>query len=278
MTRSSVIAGKIRSSIDALTELVYPGRCVHCRRLGSYFCQNCRSQTVAVGDDICIRCGQPTSRRCTCHFCQTTPPDPLRAMRGVVFYGGSIDSAIQALKYEDLKQLAAPLAIYLIDYLENHPIPFDALVPVPLHPDRLTIRGYNQSDLLAERVGKARSIPVRTDLIIRTRDTKPQVHLKRSERLENVHQAFEPAQAAALDGETILLIDDVCTTGATLIACAEALQLAGAGDIWALTVARARPPIDPEPWQEGLNPTETFIAWDGGHSPKLDTRHVTHDT
>jgi len=125
-------------------------------------------------------------------------------MRGVVFYGGSIDSAIQALKHEDLKQLAAPLATYLIDYLEDHPIPFDALVPVPLHPDRLTIRGYNQSDLLAECVGKARSIPVRTDLIIRTRDTKPQVHLKRSERLENVHEAFEPAQAATLDGETIL--------------------------------------------------------------------------
>ena len=160
-------------------------------------------------------------------------------MRGVVFYGGSIDSAIQALKYEGLKQLAAPLASYLTGYLENHPIAFDALVPVPLHPDRLTTRGYNQSDLLAECVGKARNIPVRTDLIIRTRDTKPQVHLKRSERLENVHQAFEPAQAAPLNGETILLIDDVCTTGATLEANSVALKASRARSVWALTLARA---------------------------------------
>jgi len=199
-------------------------------------------------------------------------------MRGVVFYGGSIASAIQALKYEDRKQLAAPLAAYLVSHLEEHPITFDALVPVPLHPDRLADRGYNQSDLLAEHTGEARGIPVRTDLIIRIRDTQSQINLKRSERQENVCQAFEPVQTQSLQGETILLLDDVCTTGATLIACAQALQRAGAGDIWALTVARARPPIDPEPWQEDLNPTELFVAWDGDRSPKLDTRHVTHDT
>lgn len=260
-----MIVKKFRSSLDALTDLVYPGRCVHCNKIGSYFCRSCQSQTVAVGDAICIRCGQPTTIRCTCHFCKQTPPNPLRAMRGVVFYGGSIASAIQALKYEERKQLAAPLASYLISYLEEHPITFDALVPVPLHPDRLAERGYNQSDLLAEHTGEARDIPVRTDLIVRTRDTQPQVDLRRNERQENVRQAFEPVQAQPLQGETILLIDDVCTTGATLIACAEALRRAGAGDIWALTVARARPPIDPEPWQEGLSPAELFIAWDGNH-------------
>ncbi len=184
-------------------------------------------------------------------------------MRGVVFYGGSIASAIHALKYKERKQLAAPLATFLIGYLEDHPITFDALVPVPLHPDRLTIRGYNQSDLLAEQVGEARDIPVRTDLIVRTRDTKPQVHLRRGERFENVRQAFEPVQLGLLDGETVLLLDDVCTTGATLVACAEALNQTGAGDIWALTVARALPPVDAEPWQEGLNPDEIFLAWDG---------------
>lgn len=184
-------------------------------------------------------------------------------MRGVVFYGGAVASAIHALKYKERKQLAAPLATFLIGYLEDHPITFDALVPVPLHPDRLTIRGYNQSDLLAEQVGEARGIPVRTDLIVRTRDTKPQVHLRRGERFENVRQAFEPVQPGLLDGETVLLLDDVCTTGATLVACAEALNQTGAGDIWALTVARALPPVDAEPWQEGLNPADVFLAWDG---------------
>ncbi len=199
-------------------------------------------------------------------------------MRGVVFYGGAIDSAIQALKYQERKQLAAPLAAYLIGYLEQHPIPIDALVPVPLHPERLTQRGYNQSDLLATHVGEALNIPMRTDLIVRTRNTQQQVHLNRNERRENVQQAFEPAHGSGLDGEAILLIDDVCTTGATLIACAEALQRAGAGEIWALTVARARPPIDPEPWQEGLSPAEIFLTWDGNRFPELDTQRLTHDT
>ena len=258
-----MIASKIRSSLTALTDLVYPGRCVYCGKIGSYFCSKCRSQTSSVGDDICVRCGQPTTTRCTCHFCKQTPPDPLRGMRGVVFYGGSVASAIHALKYRERKQLAAPLATFLIGYLEDHPITFDALVPVPLHPDRLAIRGYNQSDLLGEQVGKARDIPVRTDLIVRTRDTKPQVHLRRGERFENVRQAFEPVQPGLLDGETVLLIDDVCTTGATLVACAEALHQTGAGDIWALTVARALPPVNAEPWQEGMNPADIFLAWDG---------------
>ncbi len=191
-------------------------------------------------------------------------------MRGVVFYGGSVASAIHALKYKERKQLAQPLASYLISHLDKHSLGFDALVPVPLHPDRLTARGYNQSDLLAEQVVLAKGIPMRTDLIVRTRDTKSQVHLGRGERFENVHQAFAPVQPDLLSGETILLIDDVCTTGATLVACAQALHQTGAGEIWALTVARARPPVEPEPWQENLNPTEIFLAWDGNRGEEMD--------
>lgn len=183
-------------------------------------------------------------------------------MRGAVFYYGPVIFAIHGLKYGGITRLARPLSAYLIAYLASHPIAFDCLVPVPLHPERQASRGYNQSELLAIQVGKARKLPVRTDLITRTRHTLPQVHLNSRQRQENVRDAFAPIQNGSLHGETVLLIDDVCTTGATLLACATALRTAGAGAVWALTIARAYPKTGPEPWQKGLRPTDIFLTWD----------------
>ena len=233
----------LRTGLQALVDLIFPPRCIYCRRMGSHFCGACRAEASIVGDDICVRCGQPMTKRCTCISCKRTPPGPLRGMRGAVFYGGTVAFAIHGLKYQGKRELAQPLASYLAGYLDAHPIPIDALVPVPLHPDRVAFRGYNQSELLAEAVGRARRIPVHSDWVYRSRHTPPQVHLGRRERIENMRDAFAPAATGILKGETVLLIDDVCTTGATLQACAEALKLAGAGDIWALTVAFARPKV-----------------------------------
>jgi predicted amidophosphoribosyltransferase len=106
-------------------------------------------------------------------------------------------------------------------------------------------------------------IPLRIDLLQRTRHTRPQAQLNRRQRLQNVADAFAPIEGVHLNGETLLLIDDVATTGATLRACARALRRAGAGDIWALTVARAHvntvlPSAPPD-----LSPAEAFLFWDG---------------
>lgn len=251
---------------DTLVELIYPPRCISCRRLGSHFCHACLTQAEFIGDSICVHCGQATTVRCTCSQCRRSPASPLRGMRGAVFYGGAIPFAIHGLKYRGMRQLAGPLASYQIGYLQAHPIPIDHLVPVPLHADRLVSRGYNQSELLAQAIGKARKLPVRGDLIERTRHTLPQVHLNRQQRLDNVKDAFAPLPGAKLQGETVLLIDDVCTTGATLRGCAEALKQVGAGDVWALAIARARPKREPEPWEKGLMPADIFLAWDGSQA------------
>lgn len=183
-------------------------------------------------------------------------------MRGVVFYGGPVAFAIQHFKYYGRTGLSRPLAAYLIGYLQAHDLTFDYVVPVPLHPERLAFRGYNQSELLADELGRAHRLPIRTDLIHRARHTQPQATLNRHQRVENVRDAFLPTQSGGLKGERILLIDDVCTTGSTLKACAQALHEAGAGDIWALAVARARPKTPPDAWQKGLSPADMFIAWD----------------
>lgn len=239
MERDSRVQRKLQALTAALVDLVFPPACVYCRRLGSHFCRPCQETAQFLGDAICVRCGTPAAMRCTCAACRLSPPDPLCGIRGSVHYRGPIVFAIHAFKYRGMVELAAPLAGYLIAYLAAHPLSVDYLVPVPLHEERLAFRGYNQSELLAASLGKAMSLPLRTDLIVRTRHTQPQVQLRARQRRTNMHGAFAPLQAHPLSGETVLLIDDVSTTGSTLNACAAALHDAGAGDIWALTVARA---------------------------------------
>ncbi|MGH2543928.1 MAG: ComF family protein, partial [Ardenticatenaceae bacterium] len=112
----------------------------------------------------------------------------------------------------------------------------DGLLPIPLHSMRLRERGFNQSALLAEVMAAALLYPVRDDLLWRERATAPQVGLKPEERQRNVQGAFRAVPDAA--GGAWLLVDDVCTTGATLEASAHALRAQGARAVWAITLAR----------------------------------------
>ncbi len=199
------------------------------------------------------------TQRGQCVHCRTDPPIPLRAIRGVFFFQGPIRRSIHSLKYEGRFELAPILARSLAQYLHAHPIPIDFLVPVPLHPERQAQRGYNQSALLAQALGRLRRLPVHEHALQRTRATRSQTHLSRQERLANVRDAF--ATTENMKNARVLLIDDVATTGATLRACAQALHRAGATHIWALTVARAHPPHILAPIA-APNPHEAFWQWD----------------
>jgi ComF family protein len=133
--------------------------------------------------------------------------------------------------------MAAPLAQLLAEYLHSHPMIGEVLVPVPLHPKRLRQRGYNQASLLAKELSKIIGLPVEEDALLRVQDVVPQARTKSAaERRQNVRHAF--ACNKNMEGKQILLIDDVCTTGATLDACAIALKTAGASSVWGLTAAR----------------------------------------
>lgn len=118
-------------------------------------------------------------------------------------------------------------------------MPMDIIVPVPLHTTRLRERGYNQAALLAREMARQVGLAVDERTLLRQRSTAPQVELDIEQRKENVHGAFR-CSSDALAGRRVLLIDDVCTTGATLEACAVAVQEGGADCVWALTLARAR--------------------------------------
>ncbi len=258
------------SRLRPILDLVFPPRCVYCGRLGDYLCETCRAEAQPVGAEICIRCGNPLTQRGLCNQCRQDPPAPLRGIRGVFFYNGPIAQSIRSLKYHGVRQLAPILAAPLAAYIQEHPISIDLMIPVPLHPQKQRDRGFNQSELLAAGVTRILDLPQRTDLLQRIRHTQPQAQLNRVQRLQNVAGAFAPQHDARLHGETVLLIDDVATTGATLRACAQVLQEIGAGDIWALTVARANVStvLDEKPLT--LSPVEVFLLWDAERRSSRD--------
>jgi len=131
-----------------------------------------------------------------------------------------------------------PLAQLLYDYLDTSPLPGEALVPVPLHHKRLRERGYNQSSLLAQELGKLINLPVVDGWLIRLRHAPPQARTSTVEqRRSNVAGAFT-CRDHRLRGKPVLLIDDVSTSGATLDACAAALKATGVTSVWGLVLAR----------------------------------------
>jgi ComF family protein len=137
-----------------------------------------------------------------------------------------------------LKAISPCLAELLADYLKKNPLPGEALVGVPLHPRRLRERGYNQSILLAGELGKRIGLPVIEDCLIRVKQAQPQVRAGDvEERWRNVADAFM-CRDERISGKQIILIDDVCTSGATLESCAAALKNKRATSVWGLTLAR----------------------------------------
>jgi ComF family protein len=133
--------------------------------------------------------------------------------------------------------LAKPLAALAIRALREEPAA-DVIVPVPLHPSRLRARGFNQSLLIADRLGRHLGRPVCAVDLIRTVATEPQTSLSRRERIRNLRRAFVVRHTDAFAGRRVLLIDDVYTTGTTINECAKALRSAGAASVSALTLAR----------------------------------------
>ncbi len=217
-------------------DLLFPLRCLGCGTEGSLLCPSCCHSLPRIKQPFCQRCGTPLNEGYLCPAC-ISHPLTIDGIRSMFLFGGTVRKAIHQLKYRHIKAMAAPLGHLLAEYLRSYPLPGEVLIPVPLHPRRLRERGYNQAALLATEAGKLTGLFVAEGLMLRQRDTITQARTASAvERRNNVRGAFICRQV--LHGERILLIDDVCTTGATLDACAAALKAAGAGSVWGLTAAR----------------------------------------
>jgi ComF family protein len=190
----------------------------------------------------CAACDDRLARRAVfCPICAATvhTVDPGEsAVSSFAWYGGALRTALRRLKYDGRADLAAPLAELAVDAL-GAVEPGTIVIPVPLHPNRLIERGYNQAALLARRIASKRDLVLWPTGLERVRDTPRQARLARHARHDNVLAAFVPTRADALRGHRVLLVDDVTTTGATLDACRRALSGANVGSVRALVVAKA---------------------------------------
>ena len=216
-------------------DLVLPRRCAACGRGGSFLCEPCEAALSRLEGPYCPRCAHPGVDR-LCERCASSPP-AFDGVRAVCLFNGAARSLVHRLKYSNFRAVAPDMARLLADLLEPSRMEGVIIAPVPLHPRRERRRGYNQSELLARTVGRMAGLPVRPGIVRRVRNTPPQVSIENyEERRANTEGSF--ACPAGLSGESVLLIDDVVTTGSTMSACAAALKEAGAGSVWGLAFAR----------------------------------------
>jgi ComF family protein len=234
-----------RTTLDALLSVLIAPACASCddpleQPTRGPVCGRCWQSIRPLTPPLCDRCGDPlptwrtvsTALAC-CARCRRTSRALDRA-RSVGDYDGALRAIVQALKYDGRRSLARPLAEMMrhrgADVLEGAA----CVVPVPLHPSRRRHRGFNQATDLARHIG----LPV-VQALRRTRDTATQTGLSAARRHRNVREAFASTRAGRqLAGLTVVLIDDVSTTGATLDACASALKRAGVKEVRGLTAAR----------------------------------------
>lgn len=159
-------------------------------------------------------------------------------MRAATRFAGPIRQAIHRLKYSNLTAVAPDLAVLLRAAYVEAGWAAELIVPVPLHPARQRQRGYNQAERLAKPLAASLGVPLAPRALRRARPTADQIGLGVEGRRANVAGAFAVAQPDIVAGKTVLLLDDVATTGCTLDACADAMQAGGAAGVFALVLAR----------------------------------------
>jgi competence protein ComFC len=233
--------------VQAAVSLLYPATCAICRnqvRAGEYLCDSCEARIVRIVPPFCETCSEPFDGSINAVFtCANCAHRMVYFASAVAAYRGRgvVRDVIHEFKYHrqiHLRHLVARWLRAALDDERLRDIRFDLLVPVPLHPARQRERRFNQASLLAELLSTDISLPCRS-VLERIRYTTTQTALDRSERMENLHNAFRLRKNGDVRGLRVLLVDDVLTTGSTLSECARVLKRAGAISVYAATAARA---------------------------------------
>ncbi len=216
---------------------LYPPRCAGCQARGSRWCEECARQARELIPPLCEACGLPCTRAGFCFNCAEARPR-FRMARAWAEHHGSLRNAIHRLKYRNDVGLGEELSAFLEKVVLREGWPVDLIVPVPLGRARLRERGYNQAAVLARPLAWRMGLSYQPGALTRVRETPSQVGLNAAERRANLAGAFRGERVGA-QGRTILVVDDVMTTGATMDACAQALYAAGAQEVFGVTLARA---------------------------------------
>ncbi|NJD25804.1 MAG: ComF family protein [Betaproteobacteria bacterium] len=232
----SILPHRLRDTATRVVNALLPASCLLCGGNSgtATLCPGCAADLPRLTENLCPQCAEPTSRGERCGACLHDPPDFERTFAACC-YDFPADRLIQALKYGH--QLAPARwfgnALATLPGIANH----DLVVPLPLHPERLRQRGFNQAAEIARPIARATGIRLDTASLSRTRPTPAQAALPLKARRTNVRGAF--ACSHDLAGLRILLVDDVMTTGATARECARILKLHGAAAVSVAVAARA---------------------------------------
>lgn len=222
-----------------LVDLLFPPCCAGCGQWGERYCISCISKTKLIQGSKCSICGEPSSSKeeSICKRCRAKTVY-FTAVRSWAYFEDPLQKAIHKLKYKSDRSLGEVLAKPLITQLKKYSWEIDLITAIPLDVKRLKERGYNQSVYLAKPISWETGIKYNGSSVKRIKQTRSQVGLSRNERTYNMAEAFS-ADSKVVGGRSVLLIDDVITTGATINACAKALIEAGANQVFGLTLARA---------------------------------------
>ena len=231
-------AVKVDQWLRQAARALFSPRCLLCAEAGLAgrdLCAAC-TDALAWNRSACQRCAIPLNDPGVCGGCLQKPP-PLGETHAAFVYGFPLDRLVPRFKFHHDLAAGRLLAQLMVEGFADLPRP-DALVPVPLHRDRLRQRGYDQALELAKPLARALRMPLLSDRLVRTRATAPQSELDAGARRRNLRRAFAVRDGAALPAH-LVLVDDVMTTGATLEAAAKTLLRAGAVRVDAWVCARA---------------------------------------
>ncbi len=238
----------LRQTCASALHFLFPQRCQYCRcYLPSYpkrfLCEQCHSQLYDHITVVCMVCGKSADSLelppYLCGDCRYKDRPDLWFLHAGM-YEGILKKLIHKMKYERRQYIAHLLTNYLITFLEQQQFDsqeFDCIIPVPLSAVKYRERGFNQTELIGKQVSQWGNIPLKKSILRRKHHAHAQVELSRSERLNNLRDVFNVRRKIDLSGQSIILIDDVRSTGSTLYFCAQALFEAGAEKILCLTLA-----------------------------------------
>jgi len=222
---------RLNKTIRTFIDLLFPVKCLGCGQEGKFICSQCLEKI-------------PLKKQGIIKFDKSKP---LTGLIVASYYNNPLlKQAVLKYKYNFIKDLAKPLSYLIIKKLSDHPLRKSIfktclLVSVPLHKKRLRWRGFNQSELLAQEISQEFNLPLANNFLVRRKNTCPQTGITcASDRKANIKEAFQPNSNFKnnFKNKNIILVDDVCTTGATLEECAKTLKPLEPKSIWGLVIAK----------------------------------------
>jgi ComF family protein len=223
--------------LNFLKELFFPRFCLHCNKYGCYICQSCK-KLLTPSPSLCLYCEKSSLTGETHPTC--TQPFGIDGHISIFSYTPVLKKILAGIKYKLVQDAFPELFLTIEDSLRTKLSLLSEkyyIQPIPLHPDRLRQRGFNQAAVLGKFVATTANFEA-VDFLRRTKATQAQAQLSKAERLKNAQDAFSLKKDIHIANINILLIDDVVTTGSTVKEAARALKSGGAAKIWVFSVAK----------------------------------------